>query len=415
MKSFLILISVLFLNFSSVFAQVWEQKLNGRSVWSLASDNQGNVYAGGLTGSNSRIWKSSDGGNNWDTVYTASGQSVWDFAFDELGGIYAANYSSGMIRSTNNGGNFFVIPPSVFSNKNLQGVRCGNNGYVFVTTSTGFFRSTDYGQTFNETALSGLNCLPVAVDIDSSNIIYAGVTSASGSGIGFYRSTDFGLTFSQNLNPGKNCYSILQRLNGDLFMISTTSPYNIDISVNKGLTWTTIGNLPSAQRDISESLYGLYTAGNGGVFKSLNGGSNFVNYNFTLSATPVLNINYKNTLKLLAGVSGSSNGGVWIHTEGFILSANNSDNEISGYSLRQNYPNPFNPSTTIEFTLPEDKFVKLKVFDATGKEILSLVNNFLLSGNYSFDFNGNDLESGIYFYNLTAGNFNSAGKMILMK
>ncbi|MBL8006792.1 MAG: T9SS type A sorting domain-containing protein [Ignavibacteria bacterium] len=106
---------------------------------------------------------------------------------------------------------------------------------------------------------------------------------------------------------------------------------------------------------------------------------------------------------------------MWIHTEGFILSVNNSGSEITGYTLSQNYPNPFNPSTTIEFSLSEDKFVSLEVFDATGKEILTLVNNFLLSGKYSFDFNGNDLESGIYFYNLTAGNFNSAGKMILMK
>jgi len=66
--------------------------------------------------------------------------------------------------------------------------------------------------------------------------------------IGFYRSTDYGVTFGINLNPGKNGYGILQLpINGDLYMITTTSPYNFDKSTNKGLSWTTISNAPTQQ------------------------------------------------------------------------------------------------------------------------------------------------------------------------
>ena len=218
------------------FQQTWIQTLNGRNVWSLAQDHQQNIYAGGLTNSNSRIWKSTNGGYSWDTIFIGAGQTMWDFGFDASGSVYAANFSNGLLKSTNNGQNFTLIPLSVFNNKNLQGVECGGGGYVFVTTSSGFFRSTDFGQTFIETALTGLNCLPVIVDKDSSNIVYVGVSSATGTGIGFYRSTDFGETFSINLNPGKNGYNIYQRFSGELYMITTTSPCNCDVPAINSVT-----------------------------------------------------------------------------------------------------------------------------------------------------------------------------------
>lgn len=315
MKSLVVFCSIILIGTSSVLSQTWERSLNGRSVWSLARDAQNNVYAGGLTGANSRIWKSTNNGTTWDTIYFGSGQTMWDFAFDQQGNMYVANYSAGLLKSTNYGANFTIIPSSVFNNKNLQGVECGNDGYIYVNTSSGFFRSTDYGQTFTETALTGLICLPVLVDKDSSNIVYVGVSG--GSGIGFYRSTDYGLTFSSNLNPGKNGYNLYQKENGDLYMISTTSPYNFDISTNRGLSWTTASNLPSAQRGVtySDSNF-IYTSGNGGVFKSTDNGSTFSNVNFTITATPILYQKYFNVPTIYAGVSGAANGGVWRYIEG---------------------------------------------------------------------------------------------------
>jgi hypothetical protein len=85
------------------------------------------------------------------------------------------------------------------------------------------------------------------------------------------------------------------------------------------------------------------------------------------------------------------------------------------YSLKQNYPNPFNPSTNIEFTLPKSEFVELKVYNILGKEVATLVSNRLNSGNHTYTFDGKDLASGVYYYQLVAGDHREIKKMILLK
>jgi hypothetical protein len=85
------------------------------------------------------------------------------------------------------------------------------------------------------------------------------------------------------------------------------------------------------------------------------------------------------------------------------------------FILNQNYPNPFNPTTKISFTIPTSQFVKLKVYDILGNELITLINDELQVGNYIIDFNGSDLSSGIYIYKLQAGNFSKSNKMLLLK
>ena len=85
------------------------------------------------------------------------------------------------------------------------------------------------------------------------------------------------------------------------------------------------------------------------------------------------------------------------------------------YYLSQNYPNPFNPSTTIEFSIPERSHVSLKVYDVLGNQVASLVDGWMEATNHQVIFNGNNLASGIYYYTLTAGNFTSTKKLILLK
>jgi hypothetical protein len=93
---------------------------------------------------------------------------------------------------------------------------------------------------------------------------------------------------------------------------------------------------------------------------------------------------------------------------------------LSSFELGQNYPNPFNPSTTIKFTIPSEgsslmKFVQLKIFDILGNEIATLVNDEKPAGEYEIEFSAANLPSGIYFYTLSAGNYFSTKKMILLK
>ncbi|MCK6604952.1 MAG: phosphodiester glycosidase family protein [Ignavibacteriaceae bacterium] len=85
------------------------------------------------------------------------------------------------------------------------------------------------------------------------------------------------------------------------------------------------------------------------------------------------------------------------------------------YYLMQNYPNPFNPSTTISYTVPSYSRVGIKLYDVTGKEIMSLLDEEKAPGNYSFNFDASGLASGIYFYKLQAGDFTSVKKMTFMK
>ena len=96
----------------------------------------------------------------------------------------------------------------------------------------------------------------------------------------------------------------------------------------------------------------------------------------------------------------------------------------ANYSLHQNYPNPFNPSTKIKFDIPSYGFptgtfgndrVLLKVFDITGKEVATLVNEHLQPGTYEVTFDGSNLTSGVYFYKLTAGNYSETKKLVLLK
>ncbi|MBX7045251.1 MAG: T9SS type A sorting domain-containing protein [Ignavibacteria bacterium] len=91
-------------------------------------------------------------------------------------------------------------------------------------------------------------------------------------------------------------------------------------------------------------------------------------------------------------------------------------NEIpSGFSLSQNFPNPFNPVTTIGFGLPVSAYVTLKVYDLTGREVLSPVNEQKPAGNFAVTIDASALPSGTYIYRFTAGNYTAMKKMILLK
>ena len=95
------------------------------------------------------------------------------------------------------------------------------------------------------------------------------------------------------------------------------------------------------------------------------------------------------------------------------------DNNLIPYAfdLKQNYPNPFNPGTTIEFNLPNNSNVTLKIYDVTGKEIASLINEFKESGIHKINFDAvkYGLSSGVYFYTLTADGIINTKSMIVLK
>jgi hypothetical protein len=88
---------------------------------------------------------------------------------------------------------------------------------------------------------------------------------------------------------------------------------------------------------------------------------------------------------------------------------------LKEYNLLQNYPNPFKPTTNIQYAIGSRQFMTLKVYDVLGKEITTLVNEEKSAGNYEVEFNASHLSSGIYYYQLRAGEFVETKKMILLK
>ncbi|MBZ0201476.1 MAG: T9SS type A sorting domain-containing protein [Ignavibacteria bacterium] len=85
------------------------------------------------------------------------------------------------------------------------------------------------------------------------------------------------------------------------------------------------------------------------------------------------------------------------------------------FSLSQNYPNPFNPVTKINFTLPNDSKVSIKIYDILGRTVRVLIDEFREKGTHIVTFDGTGLASGVYFYSIEAGHFKDTKKMVLIK
>ena len=155
--------------------------------------------------------------------------------------------------------------------------------------------------------------------------------------------------------------------------------------------------------------------------KNFSGGSAI--WNFTLTAADQV---YTDTL---FSASNSVNGdGVnssldrWNFGQKFVVyvvdqttSIENEELIPNSFMLKQNYPNPFNPSTKISWSSTTSGHHTLKIYDITGNEVATLVDEFMPAGNNEVEFNASNFSSGVYFYKLVAGNQTETKKMILMK
>ncbi|HMQ77968.1 MAG TPA: T9SS type A sorting domain-containing protein [Ignavibacteria bacterium] len=139
-----------------------------------------------------------------------------------------------------------------------------------------------------------------------------------------------------------------------------------------------------------------------------------------LSAFNNSNINGSWILKIYDRAAGNT-GTLKAWSLNFVIGTNPIGiNNISGEvpdkcSLSQNYPNPFNPATNIKFSVPKAGFVKLIVFDMLGREVETLVNENLNAGTYNVDWKAANYSSGVYFYRLHSGEFSDIKKMVLIK
>jgi hypothetical protein len=119
---------------------------------------------------------------------------------------------------------------------------------------------------------------------------------------------------------------------------------------------------------------------------------------------------------LVQGFAGIAPSVIYSLTEGGqLVGVENPAMVPSKFELKQNYPNPFNPTTTINYELPIENYISLKIYNVLGKEIAILVNEKQSTGSYEVTWDASNYPSGVYFYRLIAGEYTETRKMILIK
>jgi len=188
-------------------------------------------------------------------------------------------------------------------------------------------------------------------------------------------------------------------------------------TIDGGSSWEEISNFKYVIKDMifEDNLHGyavgMDTSYHGMILKTVDGGNSWQIQVEDLNA-PLTAIHFTDSVGWAVGDNGlilrTDNWTTWIN-------AQTGEKYPSKYHLYQNYPNPFNPSTTIEFTLPKSEFITLKIFNTLGQKVATLVSKKLNQGNHTYTFDGSNLASGIYYYQLVAGEYREVKKMILLR
>jgi len=135
-------------------------------------------------------------------------------------------------------------------------------------------------------------------------------------------------------------------------------------------------------------------------------------FTLTAPATP-------GTITIYCTGAGGTNPPNWNNGANFTVNVVSSISQIeetaTTYSLAQNFPNPFNPTTNIAFSVPKSEFVRISVYDITGRLVQDLVNSNLAAGKYNATWDAANFSSGVYFYKIQAGDFTEMKKMSLIK
>lgn len=214
----------------------------------------------------------------------------------------------------------------------------------------------------------------------------------------------------ENVSPLKNRYIITNNdlnngMNGGTTLQQTT---------NGGTTFAT-NTAPG-----TGTIQGLCGVGNKWwigraniVYQSTNNGANWTTAFTAAGTSQIWNMTIARTGSPYI-YAGRTNGTI-LKYGGLTTGVSEPVSTPKDYSLSQNYPNPFNPSTQIEFALPKNGFVELKLYDVLGKEVAVLANGMFEAGRHTLDLNLSYLSSGTYFYRITSGNFTDTKKLMLMK
>jgi uncharacterized delta-60 repeat protein len=351
----------------------------------IVIDAAGYVYTTGFTENASQqeniitIKFNSSGTKQWQRTVNGNGNNTdkgFGIVTDDLDNVYVTGY--------------------VTTSSNIS----STDAVLLKYTSTG---SLEWSRTYNgEGNVSTDKAWGIVVD-ESGNIIIAGQTTVASNGLDYLV-----------VKYGKNGYQKwVQKYNGTgdgddcANAIALTNNNKIVVT---GASWGTNQNFDYA-------TIRIHSNGNiNGVSRySMNGSTNDIAKDVKASHSSEGNNIYVTGYSelLVEGTTESCS----ISTVMLVDDTKEgiSSNTPSSFSLHQNYPNPFNPSTTIKFEISNSGLVKLVVYDMLGKTVDILVNQNLEPGSYSINYTNKNLSSGVYFYELTAGDFKDIKKMSLIK
>ena len=378
------------------------------NVFAVGSTSNGNIFAGT---NQSGVYKSTDMGETWlncsDSLFINSIISY--MAIDSNDIIYISS-SSGLFRSSDEGLSWIQFNLGIPAG-NYQSLAVNNNGLTFTGTYSGIYRSFNFGANWS---FSGLDsCFVWVIKIYDDSTIVAGTFN-----YGPFISTDKGDSWA-SINERLNQNQIVGLAISEtekLFVGVTGGVYN---STDWGINWDQVLSISQVWVGVIFILNGqnIFAGSRGeGIFLSTDNGNNW----------NIINNGLKNFY--VNAFCGSSNGyvyagsdsGVFI-TSSPIVSINSEKSYLAtGFSLFQNYPNPFNPTTKISWQSPVGSYQTLRIYDVLGTEVATLVNEYKPAGSYEVEFNGHsdggqNLSSGVYFYQLRAGSFVETKKMLLTK
>jgi len=400
--------------------------------------------------------------NNWEYIsLEAYVNHTFSLAYDQAAQTYYAATTNGVFRSTNLGESWDLVLSRWFGEDNSENILKVPllidhvSGNIFTIHYVKLFRSNDNGMTWESWFLpSTFNCLESGNEVGH---FWGGGRAPSYYGGALYFSDDYGVTWNPNLNL-EVVKCIRREVQSNVLFIGTSGD-GIFKSTDIGLNWRKFS--VGLQNDFIESIEinstgDIYAGTHNGVYRSKDNGGNwkFVG----LSSDTIITIAINSMDHILAGtMSGHvfisrDNGNTWNNyssglnatqvrcivldendfalvgtaASGVYRSVNStvdireSENIIvTSFDLFQNYPNPFNPSTKISWQSPVGSQQTIKVFDVLGNEIATLVDEYKPAGRYEVEFQsavGNrQLASGIYFYQLRAGEYTSVKKMILIR
>lgn len=354
----------------------------------------GGVYfidqnTGWIVGGALQIRKTTDGGVTWFKQYAppAAGifHSIWFFDVNTGIAIGSKNfpYVPFIAKTTNSGNNWTELSDAFAGAQEL------NNQYWF-NSNTGW--------------ISGYNVLLYSSNGGTNFVNLFSNVPPTGNGANdlltvWFVNSQTGWLGGSNLDK-KNIY---KTTDGGATWAFQTNP------VSQNNAYVQINDLEFVSQDSGWAIHG--TPFSGAIMFTSNGGTNWV--------TEEGSNNWFQTISVFnrsKAWCGASSGKVWFSILNNPLGISHNGNSIPRtYSLYQNYPNPFNPTTMITYQIPKSGSVKLSVYDVTGKRVAVLVDGQHNAGTHEISWDATNYPSGIYFYEMQAGEYKQTKKMILMK